>query len=95
MPVHNLAMASLRFDISPAAAAACSTGFLQDMIAAGHLSSDMSYMACDPNKLRRARMDSMATARAMDEEKHHGVKITAIGRWEEGSNQGNGSRQSW
>lgn len=79
MPVHKLAMASLRFDISPAAAAACATGFLQDLIAAGHVSSDMAYAACDPNKVRRARQEAMTMARTIDKEKSQGTNIIGLG----------------
>ena len=45
------------------------------LIAGGHLSPDLAYLACDPAKVRRARQK----ARAMDKEKHHGVKIAGLG----------------
>ena len=54
MPVLHTAAESLRFDVSPAAAAAVATGFLKDLIAAGHLPDKMEFLAMDPNKLRRA-----------------------------------------
>ena len=79
MAVQNLAAASLRFDVTPSAAAALATGFLQDLIAGGHLSPDLAYLACDPAKVRRARQKAMRLARDMDEEKHHGVKIAGLG----------------
>ncbi|KAG0710775.1 hypothetical protein GWK47_022127 [Chionoecetes opilio] len=77
MPVRNLALASIRFDVPPTAAAALASGFLQDLIADGHLSPDMSYLVCDPNKLRRARQDAMASARDLDQGKHQGWLTTA------------------
>ena len=52
MKIPNLAAASLRFDVSPAAAAACGTGMLKDLMNAGYISPDMSYLTCDPNKVR-------------------------------------------
>ena len=45
------------------------------LIAGGHLSPDLAYLACDPAKVRWARQ----TARAMDEENHHGAKIAGLG----------------
>ena len=60
MPVPNTAAESMRFDVSPAAGAAVATGYLKDLIAAGHLSKDLSYLTLDPNKLRRARQSVMA-----------------------------------
>ena len=63
MAVPNLATASLRFDVSPAAAAAIATGYLQDLIAGGHINPDLAYLPCDPNKVRRARQEAMSTAK--------------------------------
>ena len=48
--------------MSPAGAAAVASGFLKDLIAAGHLDKDMAYLALDPSKLRRAREMVMAGA---------------------------------
>ena len=66
-------------DVSPAAAAALASGFLQDLITGGHLSSDMAYLACDPNKLRRARQRVMVSARSIDQGNHQGTKIVGLG----------------
>ncbi|KAG0718738.1 Chitinase domain-containing protein 1 [Chionoecetes opilio] len=52
---------------------------IKDLIADGHLSPDMSYLVCDPNKLRRARQDAMASARDLDQGKHQGTKIVGLG----------------
>ena len=83
MSVSSLATANLRFGISPAAAAACATGFLRDLITAGHLNPNMAYLACDPNKVRRARQQSMSVSKALDGDNLLGVKLTGLGYDEE------------
>ena len=55
MPILHAARESLRFQVPPAATAAVLTGFLRDLIDAGHLSPDLAYLAVDPSKIRRAR----------------------------------------
>ena len=55
MNVDNTARASIRYGISPTATAAIASGFLQDLIAAGHLSKEYSHLACDQFKISRAR----------------------------------------
>ena len=42
------------------------SGFLKDLIAAGHLSQEMSYLILDPCKLRRARQGVMTSAQEQD-----------------------------
>lgn len=79
MPVINTARASLRYSVSPAATAAIASEFLKDLIAAGHLSPEMAYLACDPSKLVRARKAAMGIALEKDKVKHDGVKITGMG----------------
>ena len=79
MPVINTARASLRYSVSPAATAAIASEFLKDLIAAGHLSQEMAYLACDPSKLVRARKAAMGIALEKDKVKHEGVKITGLG----------------
>ena len=76
--VLNTASASLRYNVSPAAAAAVCTGYLQDLIAAGHVSPDLAYLACDPSKLVRARKASMAISIRKDLEKVEQEEITGI-----------------
>ena len=66
------------FDVSPAAAAAVATGYLKDLIAAGHLSQEMSYLTLDPCKLRRARQEVMTSAQEQDTFIATEEKITAI-----------------
>ena len=72
IPVHHCATASFRYNISSAAAAAVATGFLQDLIDSGHLSPDLTYLACDPGKLRRARQAAMNQAKEKDKPRVEG-----------------------
>ena len=58
-----------RYNVSPAAAAAICSSFLLDLIAAGHLAPQLSYLACDPSKLQRARTAEMNTAEIKDKSK--------------------------
>ena len=66
MKIPNTAKASLRFGVSPAASAAIASSFLQDLISAGHLSSDKLYLVCDAFKLERARKEAMAESTMKD-----------------------------
>ena len=61
MSVQNTALCSLRYGVSSAAAIA--SEYFKDLIAAGHLSPDKSYLACDPSKIVRARKTAMAQAK--------------------------------
>lgn len=78
MSITKTASESLRFEVSPAAAAAVASGFLKDLIAAGHLSEEMSYLAVDPSKLRRAREAVMSAARETEDVRAKGECIEAI-----------------
>jgi len=60
------------------ATATIASSFLKDLIAAGHLSPEMAYLACDPSKVRRARKGAMATAKKTDMDKHQTEKIEGI-----------------
>ena len=44
------ALASLRFDISPATTSAIVFAFLQDLIKSNYLTPKMANLACDPKK---------------------------------------------
>ena len=48
--------------MSPTAAAAISSSYLKDLIAAGHLPAEFSYLAVDPSKMVRARKAAMKDA---------------------------------
>ena len=58
-----------KYNVSPAAAASLCSSFLLDLIAAGHLAPQLSYLACDPSKLQRARTAEMNTAEIKDKSK--------------------------
>ena len=79
MPVPNTAKASLRFRVSPAAAATIASEYLKDLIAAGHLAPEMAYLACDPSKLVRARKTVMGGAREKERMKSEDKKIIGLG----------------
>ena len=79
MPVPNTALASLRFCVSPAAAATIASEFLKDLISAGYLAPEMAYLACDPNKLVRARKTVMGGAREKERMKSEDKKIIGVG----------------
>ena len=68
-----------RYGVSRAATGAIATAFLQDLIAAGHLDPEMSYLACDPNKIARARKAAMGRSQVMDNQKYEGEKIIGMG----------------
>ncbi|XP_065656719.1 uncharacterized protein LOC136082069 [Hydra vulgaris] len=63
MSIKKTPMASIRFGISPAATSAIATSYLQDLIEAGFLTPEYSYLACDPSKLMRARKKVMVVAK--------------------------------
>ena len=74
MNIENTAKASLRCGISPGAAAMIASSFLKDLIQAGHLPEEKSYLVCDVNKLCRARERVMRmTDTPVDE------KLTGLG----------------
>jgi len=79
IPVLNAAKASLRRGVSPAATADITSGFLKDLIAAGILQPEMSYLACDPSKIERARKTVMSNAREIDQSRYMGEKLVGIG----------------
>ena len=67
MPVSNAATASLRYGTSSTAAAAIASGFLSDLIAAGHLPPEKIYLACDTKKMWRAKQRAMSSVRVSNE----------------------------
>ena len=78
MPVINTAKASIRRGMSPADAATVASEFLKDLIAAGFLQPEMSYLACDPSKMERARKQVMAQAREVDQLLYSKQKIVGL-----------------
>ena len=79
MPISNTARASLRWGVSPAAAATVASEFLKDLILAGHLSPDKAYLACDPSKLARARKDVMKESHKHDVDDKVTEKLVGMG----------------
>ena len=73
MSLHNTARASLHCTISPHDTAMICTEFLKDLIAGGHLSQEMSFLACDPSKVERARRVAMAEAITEQDDKIIGL----------------------
>jgi hypothetical protein len=55
------------------------TSFLKDLITAGHLPPEMSYLACDPSKMSRARKAVMGSSKQKDKEKYETEKIVGMG----------------
>ena len=69
----------IRFGISPAATGAIATAFLRDLIAAGYLEPKMSFLACDPGKVTRARQAAMTSSKAKDNAKYDSDQIIGMG----------------
>ena len=65
--------------MSPAATAAIASSFLRDLIEAGHLFPEMTYLTCDPSKIVRARKSSMEDSKEKDREKYRVEKIVGLG----------------
>ena len=65
--------------MSPAATAAIASSFLRDLIEAGHLSPEMTYLTCDPSKIVRTRKSSMEDSKEKDKEKYSVEKIVGLG----------------
>ena len=65
--VQYTASASLRYGVSPAAAAAAITiSYLKDLQEAGFTFKDLSHLACNKSKLVRARKFAMKKAKEED-----------------------------
>ena len=79
MPVQNTVMASVRYDVSPDATAAIASGFLRDLIAAGHLFPDAVHLACVPSKLFRARKSGIERSKEKGMQQNLSTKIVGVG----------------
>ena len=55
MQIRHTSSASVRFGISDGTTAAIASGFLHDLIEAGHLPPSMSYLALDRSKVSRGK----------------------------------------
>ena len=79
MRFFGLTITAPRYGVSRAATGAIATAFLQDLIAAGHLDPKMSYLACDPNKIARARQAVMEVSQMRDNQNYESDKIIGLG----------------
>ena len=64
--------------MSPTAAAAVASSYLKDLIAAGHLPQEMSFLAVDPSKLARARKTAMKESQGKEKERYESEKIIGM-----------------
>ena len=64
--------------MSPTAAAAIASSYLRELIAAGHLPPEMSFLAVDPSKLARARKTAMKESQGREKEKYESEKIVGM-----------------
>ena len=78
MPVINTAKSRVRHGVTPAATADITTGFLKALIAADILPPEMSYLACDPSKIERARKTVMANAIDLDQSRYTEEKLVGL-----------------
>ena len=62
MTFPHTARASLRYQQSATETAAVGTGLIMDLIAAGYLSREMSFLALDKSKVQRWRNKVMSEA---------------------------------
>jgi hypothetical protein len=79
----------------PAAASAVTTGFLRDLIVAGHLPPELSYLASDPSKLVRARKVAMGGAKDKDRENQKQIVGLGYDGRQGPSHPCHGGRLSW
>ena len=86
-----------RAEVSPAVTAIVATAYLQDLIAAGSMAPEMSFLACDPNKLARARKAAMESSREKDKDKYKTEKIVGMGYdgRRDKHTRSHGCRQQW
>lgn len=78
MPITHTSAASVRFGTSDGATAAIASGFLRDLIDAGHLSPSMSYLALDRSKVSRGKESVIRTAKGKGDEDTDSKNITAV-----------------
>ena len=78
MPIPNTAAASVRFGTSQAETAAITSGFLLDLIEAGHLAPEKAFLAVNKNKVSRAKDSVMKLAGERGEKATKDDQITAV-----------------
>ena len=62
MPIPNTAAASVRFGTSQSETAAITSGFLLDLIEAGHLPPEKAFLAVTRNKVARGKTAVLKSA---------------------------------
>ena len=78
MPIPNTAAASVRFGTSQSETAAITSGFLLDLIEAGHLPPEKAFLAVTRNKVARGKTAVLKSAGERGEEAANQDIITAI-----------------
>ena len=78
LPIPNTAAASVRFGTSQAETAAITSGFLLDLIEAGHLPPEKAYLAVNKNKVARAKTAVLEIAGERGEQASSEDNIKAI-----------------
>ena len=78
MQIRHTSSASVRFGISDGATAAIASGFLRDLIEAGHLPPSMSYLALDRSKVSRGKEAVTRVAKEKGDEDTDSKTITAV-----------------
>lgn len=78
MSISNTCSASIRFGVSDGATAAIVSGFLKDMISAGHLEANKSYLAVDRSKVSNGKEEVIRTATEKEKYKNHETDIKGI-----------------
>ena len=78
LPIPNTAAASVRFGTSQAETAAITSGFLLDLIEAGHLPPEKAHLAVNKNKVARAKTAVLELAGERGEQASSEDNIKAI-----------------
>lgn len=78
MPIPNTSAASVRFGTSQSETAAITSGFLLDLIEAGHLQPEMAYLAVNKEKVSRGKTAVMKMAGERGDTAATEDQITAI-----------------
>ena len=78
LPIPNTAAASVRFGTSQAETAAITSGFLLDLIEAGHLPPEKAHLAVNKNKVARAKTAVLEIAGERGEQASSEDNIKAI-----------------
>ena len=78
LDISTAAESSVRFGVSSAATAAIINGILSDLIKAGHISPELSYLCCDTNKVFSTKHKVLTGATAEAEDRLGREEITGL-----------------